>query len=237
MIGTSRIAFLFSCALSTMAAASELTLSFTVDDQMAGARPWDGTGVSSSALDSGSGEQSGDGGFSGALKNMIPFADLGAQAGLDQINNRMAPADPYLCLIVPPDVDFRCEQPGARRDQPQFDARLGEPYASASSFGIVLLDSDQGNPFGGGDDLIGYGVFLDERTLEAVRAGDAAARAEASAAVESVERLVSTRFNVSRSLTGQGSRVALSRVSISRCAPSCRFGDANLTITRGVDGW
>lgn len=237
MIGTNRVAILFFCALSTMATATELTFSFTVDDQMAGARPWDGTGVSSSALDSGSGERSGGGVLPGALRNMIPFADLGAQAGLDQINNRMAPADPYLCLVVPPDIDFKCEQPGARRDQPQFVVRLGEPYANASSFGIVVLDSDQGNPFGGGDDLIGYGVFLDEHTLEAVRAGDPSARAEAAAAVESVERLVSARFNVSRSLTGQGSRVELSRVSTSRCSPSCRFGDATLTITRGVDGW
>ena len=209
------------------AQAQELKLRFEIHPVIDGSRPWDGTGMNSAQMDSG------NGGFFGSMLGQI---------GLDQFNQRIAPPDPYVCFLQADRAELECDSRNTGKDTLKHEARLpiNSHMLQQSWFGVVLLDSDQGNVIGGGDDLIGFGVVLDEATLEAVRAGDRAARALAARAEQALLDAVTRRFGgTSRSLLANGasSRVQSAKLSVSKCEFGCAMGDSTIFITKGIDGW
>ncbi|MEL6980368.1 MAG: hypothetical protein AAGM38_17065 [Pseudomonadota bacterium] len=221
-------------ALSSSAAAEahKLTLRFEINPVITGSRPWDGTGVNSAQIDGGEG-----GGFFGGF-GLEQLGQLG-QVGLDQFNQRIAPPDPYLCLVLTDEPKLKCNRAGAEKDTLQMSVALPADLINRAWFGVVLIDSDEGNLTGGVDDLIGYGVMLDEPTLAKVRAGDPEARRLARFAEKTVTEAVRKTVGTHRSLLGEagGGRLDAAKLSASKCEYGCTMGEARITVSTTVDGW
>ena len=284
IILTACLAGLPFVASSAAAQGTMLTFEFTIDSLIAGSRPWDGTGISSAAVDSGSGSSRAGGGsaivdnisprlpiIDGAMEALTripaPILDIGKQAALDQFNQRIAPPDPFLCIV-------KSNRPGGAglaregelictsRELAKIDSInvkfTFEKGRYGGIFGVVLLDSDIGglvNPVGttpdsadpllnsdGGqgyvsqaDDLIGYGIFIDEVTRVGLPT-NASVRDYLKKFVGVVERKVTEISGTSRALL-YGSTVEAARISLGACKYSCRFGDSTLTIRETEDGW
>ncbi len=209
--------------------ASALTLRFEIFPMMSGSRPWDGTGLNSAQID----------GDDNGLTSLIPGGSLLGQVGLDQLNQRIAPPDPYVCLVLSDSGDLTCYRQAAAKDNLQYSVTVPAELVDRPWFGVVLLDSDEGNLVGGQDDLIGFGVVLDEPTLAAVRQGDAGSRALAAKAERIVTKAVSNRFGLSRSLsaTGDAGALSLAKLAHSKCEFGCTMGDSTIYIEINVDGW
>lgn len=227
---------------------STLTFEFTIDDQIAGSRPWDGTGVDPAAVDV-------DGG-GGLLGNVLSIGSTAAQAGLNQYNERIAAPDPMLCIILARPILLNngkttpAGTPVCPRSQDLHDntlsyiANLAQWIATEEFFGVVLLDRDMLN-IDPTHDLIGMGVFINERVRnEIVQNNNSSVRNAINTFERSLPGLVEQKFATSRSLglmPSIGGRtnaaVPVSKLSISRCKDSCRFGDSTLKITDSVDGW
>ncbi len=221
------IAYCLFCLGSVRA--GELTLRFEIHPVINGSRPWDGTGMNSAQMDGG------NGGLFGFGSSML------GQMGLDQFNQRIAPPDPYLCFLPADKADLECLNK-VGKDTLRYEYRIPSRTAMLrhSWFGIVLVDSDRGNVVGLGDDLIGFGVVLDEETLAKVRSGDRAARVLAANAERKLTAAVTRRFGgTSRSLTRNGASSDLysAKLSQSKCEYGCTMGDSTLTISTSVDGW
>ena len=219
---------LLFCALAfaeqNRAEAQELTLRFEIHPVITGARPWDGTGLNSAQMDS-----------EGAGMSWL------GQVGLDQVNQRMAPPDPYICLVLTDQPKLQCDRQGTEKDTLKITKAIPAEIIDRPWFGVVLVDSDALNLIGAfdGDDLIGYGVVLDEPTLAAVRAGDAEARRTAARAEEVVTEAVRATFGLNRSLLGPagGGRLDAAKLSVSKCEFGCAMGESTIFITPEVDGW
>ena len=209
------------------AQAASLTVEFEISPMIEGSRPWDGTGINSAQIDS-EGK-----GMLGIGKSLL------GQVGLDQLNQRMAPPDPVFCLILPTSDRLRCDLSAPGKDTLRHRVQLPADLVNHKWFGMVLVDSDDGNLFGGRSDLIGFGVVLDERTLDAVRAGNAASRRLAAKAERKVTELVAQRFGTNRSLLGElgGGKLNSAKMSASKCEYGCSMGEAVVTISVGTDGW
>lgn len=203
--------------------AQELTFRFEINPVITGARPWDGTGLNSAQLD-------GDGGLGSSLLGQI---------GIDQFNQRMAPPDPYICLVLTDQPELTCYLDRVERDTLEFQIAIPATTVDREWFGVVVLDSDRGNPIGGGDDLIGYGVVLDEPTLSQLRSGNSQARATAANAIDVVTEAVRRTFGTNNSLLGLagGGRVDAAKLAVSKCQYGCNMGEATVFITTSVDGW
>jgi hypothetical protein len=214
--------FLSACGGGALA--EEIVIRFEINPVMFGSRPWDGTGLNSAQLDGGGG----GGGLLGGLDLTQPL--------LDQTNLRMAPPDPYVCFILDRSGELRCDQASARQNAVRLEIDFDTSLARDFWYGVVLVDSDAGNIFGGGDDLIGFGVVIDEDTYGAVLAGDEAARRRANGAVEIVTAAVQARFGRSQNFLGGGERAA-ARLAQSKCEYGCQFGDAQITLSAVADGW
>lgn len=207
--------------------AQELTLRFEISPVITGARPWDGTGLNSAQLDS-----------DGSDKIGLGTSILG-QMGLDQVNQRMAPPDPYICLVLTDEPKLTCYPDRTERDTLKYEITIPAAMVDRQWFGVVLLDSDRGNVIGGEDDLIGYGVVLDEPTLAEVRDGNPKARAVAAQAEKTVTEAVRRTVGINRSLFGPlgGGRLDAAKLAVSKCDYGCAMGESMLYITTAVDGW
>ncbi|WP_342078062.1 hypothetical protein [Yoonia sp. SS1-5] len=226
-------ALVLALCCGTAGSAQELVFSITVDNTMSGARPWDGTGVSSSALD-GTVEEAVDSVGLGAVGGLLRGAlDAGGQVAIDEVNRRVSPPDPIVCIVDPnaSPQDF-CANDIARPDTIDFSFTVPETVRNAPSLGIVLLDSDAGNVTGNGaHDMIGYGVFLDAQTYDALIAGDPTSRLLAASAEAYLVDWVG------RQGWERTDQVEVAKLSAARCDPSCRIGSATISIRRSVDGW
>lgn len=214
--------------LPSIAIAESVRLEFEISPMIEGSRPWDGTGFSSAQIES-EGE-----GFLGIGKSLL------GQAGLDQFNQRIAPPDPVLCVILPHRDKMRCDLAPPGKDTLRYTVNIPAEMVNTTWFGVVLLDSDRANVVGGQDDLIGFGVVMvDESTLAAIRAGDPAARDLAKQAETQVTDIVSRFFGTNRSLFGKagGGRVEVAKLAPSKCQYGCSMGDSMITISVGSDGW
>ncbi len=132
------------------AEARELRFEFQIDAQMAGSRPWDGTGVSSAAIDM-AGDTGGDG-APGLFGGLGTLAGPVLQSGLDMMNQNIAPPDPYICVVTRVQRDLSASvnctmRANAKRDATQVTFNL-ESYADLEIFGVALLDSDFRKPGG-----------------------------------------------------------------------------------------
>lgn len=246
----SRVLLTVACGLFICSAASaqELHFEFNIDGQMSGNRPWDGTGISSAAIDNDGGPMD-DIPFLGPILNGLP------QAGLDQFNDRIAPPDPYICVIaseysLTTEGSMFCSPMSSiKHDTTQVKFNLGASHAN-EVFGVVLLDSDIGSApsgmsgssntpmSGGSDDMIGFGIFAGKQTMAEIMSGNQTTLAYIRRFEDVVTGLVNEKFGVSRAFIAKGrAQLELAKVSVERCASGCRFGDATLTIRDGVDGW
>ena len=247
-MGRALLAIAFALLMCSMTNAQELHFEFNVDSQMSGNRPWDGTGISAAAIDANGGPLD-KVPFLGPILNGLP------QAGLDQFNDRIAPPDPYICVIaskysLTTEGEMFCSPMSSiKHDTTQVKFNLGASHAN-EVFGVVLLDSDVGSApsamtpsantpmTGRSDDMIGYGVFAGEQTMAEIMSGDQATLAYVRQFEELIATLVNDKFGISRALLATGrARLEPAKISVKRCASGCRFGDATLTIRDGVDGW
>lgn len=206
----------------TAQADEAVNLNFEINPVISGSRPWDGTGLNSAQLDSGGG-----------------FLDMGTQILLDQGNQRMAPPDPYICLFYDGAAELECHLENMAKDTLQYSVSLPTQIMELPWIGIVLLDSDRGNLTGGADDLIGFGILLSEKALQAVQQRNPDARKMATDAEAAMTSAVQARFGTHRSLFGNtgGGALNAAKLSLSKCEYGCPFGDARLTVGHSVDGW
>lgn len=146
------------------ASAEELRFEFTINPQISGSRPWDGTASGSSAVDGlfeGSGERVGDsiGGVLGSVIGQGIEVAVGSalDVTIDETQASIAPPDPYMCLITDPrPTDLIAPMPVTASDLTMFCTprdmiehnrtffNLVVPYNYVNNdmFGVVLIDSD-----------------------------------------------------------------------------------------------
>lgn len=158
-----------------------LRFEFSIDAKINGSRPWDGTGISSASIDLNKKE--------GILG--MPFVGTLAQVGVDEFNGRIAPPDPYICILYPESLipgptsygfgaRWICgSRFGAKANSVDVAFDL-KNFAHSPILGIVLIDSDAANFTGGiggvgsgaKDDIIGLGIYADDSLYSELTAGD-----------------------------------------------------------------
>ena len=171
--GVIRIVIVLSAVVTSLltdpAAAQDLRFEFTIDGQISGTRPWDGTASSSSAIDgspTGLSERIARGvgsslGENGGLLGRIADGAIGTavDVGIDEAQATMAPPDPYLCIIevhgtLSGGIDngatmangqFSAACTPKNKIKPnrlQFSLDLPPNIARLPIFGVALIDND-----------------------------------------------------------------------------------------------
>lgn len=224
-----------------MARADELTLEFNIQPQREGSSPWDSTGVHSGQIDTPSDN------FGGIVERFLPtpgvgdLAQFGMQWGVDRTNDEIGAPDPYVCFLTSDQRDLRSciyQNRDQRADNTlRYRMTVPEWVLRNSWFGVVLIDADLNRNM---DDLIGYGVVLDERTLAAVRSGHVDARRVAGQALaimkDAVQPIGELRDGLLR-LQPTLNDAEPARLARSKCEEGCLIGNADVKIRITTDGW
>lgn len=240
------------------AVAQDLRFEFTIDAQIAGSRPWDYSGVSSSAIDDlevGS-ALIGDNIFGSAADAILGTA---VDTAVDQLQTGFAPPDPYLCVIaingrlpnnlrefeeiyVERDFNASCTpQSEIKPNRTQFYLDLPPNIARHEIFGVVLVDSDAQQFFqdGGrfedaddGDEVIGFGLYINDVLSASVRNREEHSIELVTHYEQRLPDVVQRMFRFNAR-----SHLELEKISMSLCENSCSFGSATLTIKDTPGGW
>lgn len=243
-------------SITGVVSAQELRFEFTIDAQINGARDWDYTGPSSSALDDldvGS-ALLGDG-LLGSAADVVLGTAIDETA--DGLQEEFAPPDPYLCIIAIrgslPELlsregydnrDFQAsctQRSDIRPNNIHFNLTLPPQLSRREIFGLALADSDARNFLtdGGrfvdaddGDELIGFGLFVNDQVRDQIQQRDPEALRLVAAYETQLPAVMNQMFRFNA-----GPDLEMEKISVFRCGSGCRFGHATVVIKDTVGGW